>query len=69
MGVPWKTFDIMGRVVGSKIIEEQKGVKDWRFAESECPLEVNASPLDGGFTFKYFTYCSCPGHDLASTVA
>ena len=52
MRMPGKTFDVMCRIIGPEIIQEQEWIKNRNFAEPKCPFEVDTGSLDRGFALQ-----------------
>jgi len=46
--MPRKSGDVIGRVVVAKIVEQEKGIEVFRFAEAESALQLYAGAFDGG---------------------
>ena len=53
MRMPRKTFDILVRIAGMKVIQQQKGVQIRELLVAKRPFQVHASPFDGRLTFQY----------------
>jgi hypothetical protein len=46
VGMPGESRQVVGRVVGVEVIQEQEGVKIRHFVEAEDPFQVDAGPLE-----------------------
>jgi hypothetical protein len=47
MGMPGKALEVVLRSMGTKVIEEQKGVMAFRVLKTKGPFEVYACPFKG----------------------
>jgi hypothetical protein len=62
MGMPGKTLEVMGGIVGSEIVEKKERVKLRYVVVPEDPLKVHPCTLDGWLTFPDFPDLSCRVH-------
>jgi hypothetical protein len=50
MGMPWKTFKKMSRLVGTEIIEQEEWIKQRNFTIAESSMQMYSSAFDCRFT-------------------
>jgi hypothetical protein len=63
--VPWKTVAVVSRIAGAKIIEEQKRIKERKFAEAESAFEFDPGTFKYRFAFKNLADFSRKSHDCS----
>src|SRR5450631_864178 len=61
MRVPWKSGQIVRRILVAKIVQQQERIELLGFAETEGALQLHACSLNGGFGFKNLFH-STQGH-------
>ncbi len=63
--VPWKALQVMRRVVGMKVVEEQERVQKRRLVVPEGALQVHARPLYGRLTLPDLPYLAQGLHNYS----
>src|SRR5947209_6631973 len=56
--VPWKSGEVVFRIVVAEIIQKQEWIEILGFAEAECALQLDASAFQRGFGLNDLSYWS-----------